>query len=248
MENEISLILSFLLGLSSSLHCVGMCGGIISALSYSPAATGDGRLPANLLLIISYNAGRIASYSLAGVCAGLLASVVTLGGPGVAYLLLQCLASLFLLALGFHIAGFLPQLRIIETAGSYFWNLLRPLAGKFLPADNVPKSICAGMLWGWIPCGLVYSVLVWTLSSADPVKGGLYMLAFGLGTMPSMVLTGLFSKAIFNMAKKNHIRRVAGIIIVLMGAASFYLNLQSTISPGGQEHEHHQHMHDESPG
>ncbi len=239
MEHTISLSLAFLLGLGSSLHCIGMCGGIVSALSYTPSPARDITSSSRVYLVGAYNIGRVTSYVIAGVIAGGLSSLLFVSANGRAYLLLQSIASIFLLALGFHIAGLLPQLKFIETLGSRFWKLLKPLAGQLIPADSVVKGVAAGMIWGWLPCGLVYSVLAWTLSAADPLMGGLYMLAFGAGTLPSMIFTGLFSNSIFAMARRNRIRKTAGLLIVLMGLASFYLNLQPVIWPTGAQHQHH---------
>ena len=241
MEHTISLSLAFLLGLGSSLHCIGMCGGIISAMSYVPSPAASVKTSSRVYLVGAYNIGRIASYMIAGAIVGVMSSLVFVNTNGIAYLLLQSVASIFLLALGFHIAGLLPQLKSIETLGSHFWNLLKPLAGRLLPADSVVKGIAAGMIWGWLPCGLVYSVLAWTMSAADPLLGGLYMLAFGAGTLPSMILTGLFSNSIFSLARRNSARKIAGLLIVAMGLASFYLNLQPLIWPAGSQHEHHHH-------
>ena len=240
MDHSISLSLALLLGFSSSLHCIGMCGGIIGALSYSPQQ-GSARL--RFCLIGSYNLGRISSYCVAGVLTGGLSALVIPTSSEVAFMLLQSVASLFLLALGFHIAGLLPQLKTIESVGMKFWNLLRPVAGKLVPANTPVKGFAAGMVWGWLPCGLVYSVLAWTLSAQDPWMGGLYMLFFGVGTLPSMLLTGLFSNTVFQLARKSTIRKITGIVIVLMALASFYLNLQSTIWPDENQHSHHTHLH-----
>lgn len=240
MEDNISLLLAFLLGISSSLHCIGMCGGIISALSIAHSGTGNAQGRAHAGLIFSYNLGRILSYCVAGFIVGTVATLSSFFASGTAYLLLQSIASLFLLALGFHIAGVFPQLKIIETVGMQAWQKLRPVAGKFIPADTLPRALVAGGIWGWLPCGLVYSVLLWTLSSANPLMGTLYMLFFGLGTLPAMIATGLFSSTVFSFATKGKFRVVAGVLIILLGMGSFYLNIQVLLAPSGeQQHMHH---------
>ncbi|MFT5350533.1 MAG: sulfite exporter TauE/SafE [Gammaproteobacteria bacterium] len=234
MDDNIPFAIAFLLGLGSSFHCIGMCGGIISALSLSlPVQTRNQPLQL-LTLVCAYNVGRIGSYSLAGGLIGYFAYLSPLSSSGsFIYLIIQCLASAFLVGLGLHIAGWFPQMKKIEAAGLILWKYLQPFGKRFVPANNIPKAVMAGAVWGWLPCGLVYSVLLWTLSSMDPLKGALYMFMFGLGTLPSMISAGLASNAIMLMSAQAKLRTAAGIFIIVLGLASPFLNISSLTHSGG---------------
>jgi len=225
MDMDLSIGVAFVLGIGSSIHCVGMCGGIVSALSLGlPEKTRKSTL-SHFMLVCSYNAGRIISYTIAGLVVGTIGYVSPLSSSGGRmYVVLQFLAFLFLAALGLHIAGYLPQLKKIETIGLRVWNLIRPLGKHVIPADTVARAIVAGSIWGWLPCGLVYAVLVWTLASVHPWEGALYMFVFGLGTLPSMVTTGLASNA-FARAAGGSLRRLCGLVIITLGLLAFVMNI-----------------------
>ena len=244
MHDNISFTLAFILGLSSSFHCIAMCGGIISALSLSlPAETRN--KPLQLAsLVCAYNFGRITSYSIAGGIVGFLAYLSPLSTmTSSAYLVFQLVAAGFLVALGLHIAGWLPQMKRIESIGLSLWKYLQPVGKHFIPANTIPRSVMIGMIWGWLPCGLVYSVLLWTISSSDPVKGALYMFIFGLGTLPSMLLSALTSNAILKVSTFKKLRIFAGLTIITLGLASatiqFGVMNHSGGKPDATEHSHH---------
>ncbi len=111
----------------------------------------------------------------------------------------------------------------IEYAGMKFWQLIQPMSKHFIPVTTLPKALMVGALWGWLPCALVYSVLLWSATSGSAVKGALYMLFFGLGTLPSMVMTGIAGDKLFNVLRRQTLRATAGAIIILLGLASLYL-------------------------
>ncbi len=244
MHDNITFALAFLLGLSSSLHCIGMCGGIINALSMSLSQQTESRPLRLFILICAYNFGRIGSYSLAGAVVGYLAYLSPLSSmSNSAYIILQSAAAAFLVALGLHVAGWFPQVKKIEAAGLYLWKYLQPLGKRFIPANTIPRAIMVGMVWGWLPCGLVYSVLLWTLSSIDAFKGAMYMFMFGLGTLPSMVATGLVGSSIMKISSQLKFRKIAGLLIILLGLTSPFLQftLFDSTEEGSQstEHSHH---------
>lgn len=243
MADNISFLLAFLLGLSSSFHCTAMCGGIISALSLSLSAQTKGQ-PLRLFgLLCAYNVGRIGSYSLAGGIVGYLAYLSPLSAiNSSAYIILQCLAATFLVGLGLHIAGWFPQMKKLESAGLLLWKYLQPLGRHFIPANTIPRAIMVGMVWGWLPCGLVYSVLLWTLSSFDPLKGALYMFMFGLGTLPSMLSTGLASNVVILISAQIKFRTAAGILIIILGLLSPFLHISMlNLSGDGADSGNHSH-------
>jgi uncharacterized protein len=244
MHDNISITLAFILGLSSSFHCIAMCGGIISALSLSLPAETRSKPMQLASLVCAYNFGRLASYSIAGGIVGYLAYLSPLSTmSNSAYLIFQLIAAGFLVALGLHIAGWLPQLKKVESMGLHLWKYLQPIGKHFIPANTIPRSVMIGMIWGWLPCGLVYSVLLWTISSSDPVKGALYMFMFGLGTLPSMILSALTSNIFLKVSSLKKLKVFAGIMIIVLGLASVTIQFgfmdHTADNANPSEHSHH---------
>ncbi len=213
MPQELGLVAVFLVGLLGAGHCAGMCGGIISALS---AQAGGG----GLRLHLAYSAGRIASYCLAGAIAG------SVGGLGLMFsellpvqLGLYVLANIMLLILGLYLAGLSPLAAPFEAAGRSLWRRLEPLGRRLIPADTVPRALAVGALWGWIPCGLVYAVLATALLSGTPGRGALVMLAFGLGTLPNLLLVGWLFKRAARLFQGRVFRTVSGALVFGFGVS-----------------------------
>lgn len=194
-------------------HCAGMCGGIIGALTLSQLS--DGKLR-KVSIILSYNLARICSYALAG---GLMAS---LGWFATHWLeihlaqgLMQLLAGLFMLALGLYLSGWWFGLNRLENLGAFVWKRLEPLGRQLMPVKNFRQAFVLGLVWGWLPCGLVYSVLIWSMSAGSFYKGALMMASFGLGTLPNLLLMGLFAGSLLKYFQNNKIRQISGVIIIL---------------------------------
>ncbi|MEJ2760507.1 MAG: sulfite exporter TauE/SafE family protein, partial [Gammaproteobacteria bacterium] len=135
------------------------------------------------------------------------------------HFLLRGLSGLILVLLGLHIAGWFRGLDRVEKAGGRIWRLLQPLGRPFLPMDRPYKAAVIGAVWGWLPCGLVYSVLLWAAASADPVSGATYMLAFGAGTLPGMLAAGWFAGRLPASRHLPLLRKTAGVVLVLLGLA-----------------------------
>ena len=131
--------------------------------------------------------------------------------------ILYVLANLVLVALGLHLAGIWSGVLILEAAGGGVWKRLQPVFKKLVPIQTVPQAFAAGMVWGWLPCGLVYSVLIAALASGSALQGGLTMLAFGLGTLPNLLLMGLFASQLQRFLGRRGVRLAAGLIIVALG-------------------------------
>ena len=200
----------FLVGLLGGGHCVGMCGGIVGALSLGGAA----RFPLHL----AYNAGRIASYALAGALAGALGGASqVLADQLPMRLTLFLLANLMLILLGLYLMGANRALLWIERAGQSLWRRVQPLTRRFLPVRTVGQAFPLGLLWGWLPCGLVYSALVTALSSGSAGRGAGLMLAFGLGTLPTLLLAGLLAARLNEFLAKPVVRFIAGLIVLAIG-------------------------------
>jgi len=240
------LLALFLVGLLGGGHCVGMCGGIVSALALGAAgktsgAAGTGAAGAStapphgqpiafspapltpsavLPLHLAYNAGRISSYVLAGAIAGALGGAsLVLAGQLPLRLVLSALASLMLIALGAHLAGISSILTSVERLGQSLWQRISPLTRRFLPVRSVAQAFPLGLLWGWLPCGLVYSALVTSLGSGSAANGALSMLAFGLGTLPNLLLAGLLAARLRHWLSQRSVRVVAGLVVAGFGVS-----------------------------
>jgi sulfite exporter TauE/SafE len=211
--SEFSIIAVFVVGLLGGVHCLGMCGSIVGILTGQLPKDGS-RWPFHL----AYNIGRITSYTLAGLLVGaigqagmLLRDVVPIQH------LLFALSSLMLIALGLYLAGIWGMVRRIEKAGSVLWQRIQPLARPLFPITTATRALLLGTLWGWLPCGLVYSVLVTALASGHAQSGALIMLAFGLGTLPNLLVIGLFWDRCRNLVRSPRVRLIAGLIVMAFG-------------------------------
>lgn len=220
----------FLAGLLGGTHCVAMCGGVVAVLAGSPitvsARVGRPGVAGRLPLLLSYNAGRIASYVLVGAIAGGLGFAgANLAGQLPARLVLLLLANLLLVAMGLYLMG-IPQLLLpLERGGAVLWRRLQPATRRFLPARTPLQAFPLGLIWGWLPCGLVYSALASALASGSAERGAMVMLAFGLGTLPNLLFAGLFAAGLVTFVKRSPVRIVSGVVVAgfglygLLGAA-----------------------------
>lgn len=200
----------FLVGLLGGTHCVGMCGGIVGALSMGA--------PARWSMLLAYNAGRIFSYGVAGALAGALgAASLGLEGQVPARLILYLVANLMLVALGFYLLGVTNALAFTERAGQKLWRLVQPLTKRFLPAKTVGQAFPLGLLWGWLPCGLVYSALASSLSAGSAGRGALIMVAFGLGTLPNLLLAGIVLARLNEFVRRRAVRMFSGFLVLGFG-------------------------------
>ena len=200
----------FLVGLLGGAHCVGMCGGIVGALAMGS--------PARWSMHLAYNGGRILSYAIAGAIAGALgAAGLGLEGQVPARLILYLFANLMLVALGLYLIGVTRALAFTERLGQSLWRRLQPLTRRFLPATRVAQAFPLGMLWGWLPCGLVYSALASALSAGSAQRGALLMLAFGAGTLPNLLLAGILLARLNEFVRRPAVRWTSGLLVLGFG-------------------------------
>lgn len=222
MLADVSLLAAFLVGLLGGVHCVGMCGGIVTALSLGlPAQPGVRR--ARWAYLLAYNLARITSYSVAGALLGGVGwMAANWSGLHQVQLALQWLAALFMLALGLYLGGWWRGLAFVERLGGPVWQRLEPLGRRFLPVRSPAGAFLLGLVWGWLPCGLVYSVLVWSISTADPLYGAALMASFGLGTLPNLLAMGVLAERLSARAREPRVRHLAGLLVVGFGLFALY--------------------------
>lgn len=250
----------FLVGLMGSVHCIGMCGGIVGALSSAGPAPASAARPRNAVAAVSvaslarpggsrlqriipieiensaqaqafvqdlarvlcYNAGRLSSYALAGalaggIAAGLLRGADVLGWLAPAQRVAYAMTNIVLVLLGLYLTQWWNGLARMETWGSGLWARLRPLAARLVPVDTPAKALLLGSLWGWLPCGMVYSALLTALMSGTALQGALTMLAFGAGTLPVLLAAGLSGARLRQLAARPLVRRTAGLLVLAFG-------------------------------
>jgi sulfite exporter TauE/SafE len=202
---------AFAAGLLGGVHCAGMCGGIVASLSLGvrgPVFTRQ----------LEFNAGRIASYAAAGAVVGLAGNVLRAGGDVLlAQVALFALANVLVVLLGLYVAGWGRALLRLESAGRILWRHVEPLARRLVPIDTAGKALAAGAAWGWVPCGLVYSMTALALASGSAAGGAAVMVAFGLGTLPTLLFAGFAAQRLQVLRRSAWIRRTAGALIVVLG-------------------------------
>ena len=224
-----SLILTgFLAGLMGSVHCLGMCAGL-SGLFAVGGNAGRSR-------VLTYNAGRLLSYGIIGALGGLLGA-----SAAESYQLytqvhwLRIAGGVIICLIGLQIALELNLLRAIESAGAGIWRAISPLARRLLPVTSHRRALGLGLLWGWLPCGLVYSVLLVAMTSGGPISGALVMAAFGAGTLPAMFATGIGAQVVTRFTQGTASRRAMGFLLIVMGLLTIAMPLGGTMM-GGHGH------------
>lgn len=238
MSESLNFSAAFLIGLLGSAHCVGMCGGIMGALTY--AVPPEKRIPSKLLpLLLCYNAGRILSYTLAGAILGATSWLLADQFPQLGTVL-RFIAGLMLIAMGLYLANWWPILRHLEKAGSAVWKRIQPAMSGLMPVNSPWRALIVGTLWGWIPCGLIYSTLTWAATAGEWHQSALMMLFFGLGTLPAVLATGILLEKIKKLLQNRGFRSAAGVLIIVFGL--WTLPLHDLFGHGS--HNQHSEQHD----
>jgi len=202
-----------------------MCGGILGALSLSLPVDIRQNRHRLMFYIALLNIGRLLSYSLAGAITGAFGiGLLQAAGFDQAHIFLRYLAALMMAAIGLYLAGWFPQLAVLEHLGKPIWQHLQPFIQRLMPINTASRALIYGMLWGWLPCGLVYMLLLMSMSAGSASQGASMMLAFGLGTLPVMLLAGLFTAWMRRFGSSQRLRQVVGLVIVIMALASLFFN------------------------
>ncbi|QXI32415.1 sulfite exporter TauE/SafE family protein [Pseudomonas promysalinigenes] len=202
---------ALILGLLGGGHCLGMCGGLMGALTLAIPPEQRGR---RLRLLVAYNLGRVFSYACAGLLLGLAGWAVASSPAAMA---LRVVAALLLIAMGLYLAGWWNGLTRIEALGRGLWRVIQPAASRLMPVSSLPQALLLGALWGWLPCGLVYSTLLWAASQGSAGYSAALMLAFGLGTWPILLATGLAAQRVNALLRRRSVRVAGGLLVILFG-------------------------------
>lgn len=217
------LLAAFLLGLFSAPHCLAMCGGVASALLLGSNAADEraARRPTPIVSAFWFGTGKLLGYGMLGALAGLTGALLSTAGTAVG-IALHLLAGLLMIGLGLYMTGWWLGIRRLEALGGRLWQpVLRLLRG--LQLGSTGNKLAAGLLWGLLPCGIVYSMLGMALASADMLRGSLLMASFGLGTMPFVMSAGGLMKTVQNMFDNALVRQLAGGAMIVMGLAALLM-------------------------
>ncbi len=243
MTEPLTFFAALLAGLLGSAHCVGMCGPLAALPQFAGQPTN--RPPRPLQRTLSYNAGRLLSYTLMGAIVGGVGQ--TIGNAlqiSTWALILRTALGAALVLIGLQLL--LPRLRsnpltrLGEKVGAHLWRQLAPIAQRLRRSQTPFQLLGLGVLWGWLPCGLVYSLLLMAAVAGSSTGGALTMLGFGLGTLPAMVGIGLAGGRLANW-KQHTLRPVAGALLMISGVwlAAMPLWHQTSMSQGEHQHHHH---------
>jgi sulfite exporter TauE/SafE len=225
---------AFVTGLLGSAHCFGMCAGISGLFAVNASVAS---LKSQIPMAIAYNAGRVLSYAFLGIAVAILGQSIVVAIPEIAAPV-RLASGLLIIIVGLQVAFNWRFLAPVEKAGAKIWQRIAPAAKGLLPVTSIPKALGLGLLWGWLPCGLVYSVLLLAATTANAVNGGLVMLAFGLGTSPAMIMTGLSASKLSQFMSRK--RLGAGLLIILIGLLTLAMPVMKfSASPDDRTHGQH---------
>ncbi|WP_354624792.1 sulfite exporter TauE/SafE family protein [Psychromonas sp. MME2] len=221
-------IAALLIGLLGAGHCLGMCSGIAGAITFS--IHDKQKKSTSLFALILYNLGRVSSYTLAGaIFAGSSGALIVFFGGKEALIYLRMVAAILMLLLALYISRIWFALQKLEQAGQLLWRFIKPVAQLFIPLKHPLYALPLGFLWGWLPCGLVYSTLSWAASSGGMSNGALIMFGFGLGTMPAMLSVGTLSHKLKYYLNHHLFRYASGLLLASFALHTFYVAYKQLI-------------------
>lgn len=233
------LLAALLSGLFSAGHCLPMCGGFVTLLAQSVSAK---PLLQRIVLVLGFSVGRVATYTVLGFGLGALVQTAVVGsGWQTLAVVLRLMSGVLLVLMGLYVARFWFGLTKLERLGAGLWPRLQPALQKLRAIRHPGQALAAGALWGLLPCGLVYSALATAATRADASEAALFMMAFGLGTLPALTVAGLLAApqrkpmpAVFRLG--------AGLLLIGLGIWVCLMSLQG-LQAKADPHQHHQHQH-----
>lgn len=221
-----SFITALTIGLLGGAHCIGMCGGIMGALTMAVEARNTARRAS---LIIAYNVGRISSYVLIAVVFYLLVDRLE---SYFSLSIMRSLAGFLLIAMGLYLANWWRGLVYLEKLGAHLWRLIQPLSKRLLPVKTLSHASLLGFIWGWLPCGLIYSALVYSATASSVSNAAFIMFGFALGTLPTVLLGSFMAEGFSVFIKAKNVRNIMAICIICFGVWTIIHNHTHHLSHG----------------
>ncbi len=245
------LLAAFMLGLAGSTHCLTMCGGVHSVLALNKQPSANGSVVASSLggeaisNVAMFSLGRVLSYGLAGLALGSVSHVLQLAAPAMVPWA-RLLSGLLLLALAFYAGRWWMGLGRVEKLASIFWKAIQPATASLFPPRSGSGALGLGALWGWIPCGMVYSALAWAVLAGPPLHASMLMLFFGLGTLPAMLSAGALSRGLADVLEKSAVRNAGAMLLLCFALwtivdSALAINAIALSDAGSIQHQHHNH-------
>ncbi len=211
-------VTAFLAGALGGVHCIGMCGGVVGALVYGLPQAARRQASTLLPFVLAYNLGRICTYTVGGAITGYLGFIAAdWVSEYRSWFFLRIAAALLMIGFGLYIAGWWMGLSRLERLGARLWRRIQPIGTRLFPIHRWRQALLLGILWGWLPCGLVYAVLVWSFAAGGWREGAMLMLSFGTGTMPLLVLLGFTAGRLTASLQRRAVRRIAGATVMVFG-------------------------------
>lgn len=206
---------ALMIGVLGSAHCMGMCGGIASAIGLTSVSNSSNSRGGKFFTPLFYNMGRLVSYALTGaIIGGAVASASQIATDFAVLNWLRLLSAIVMIVLALYIGQWWQGLLAIEKLGQHLWKYISPVTTRLLPLKSPLHALPLGFLWGWLPCGLVYSTLTWAAVSGSALNGASIMLAFGIGTLPAMLMVGV-GATYLNKVKNSVLFRQLGATLLL---------------------------------
>lgn len=215
---SLDLLAAFVMGIAGSGHCLAMCGGLAGAVGFQRSFKS----------LFIYNFGRIVSYTLAGILVGTLTYGLELVHSQT-LIYLRIIAGLMMILLAVYLLRFSRVLLWVEKLGSYLWRVIQPLSKHTKSLPGGLAVFASGMVWGWLPCGLVYSALTWSAAGESIMASALFMLLFGLGTLPSMISVGFFSGKLQQFMKSHMFRWTFSFVLAVYGVQTIYVGVMQLL-------------------
>ncbi|WP_036832061.1 sulfite exporter TauE/SafE family protein [Photobacterium sanctipauli] len=222
---------AFFIGLMGAGHCLGMCGGVAAAITLGiPGHQQPGIQTKRWPYLVSYNAGRLLSYMAAGaIIGGAFAGLANLSGYTNALTYLRLFAAIMMILLALYLGQWWLGVSKVERIGQGLWRKISPTAKSLLPLKSPTTALPFGMLWGWLPCGLVYSTLSWAAVSGSAISGAGIMLAFGLGTLPAMIAVGSMAQQLQKLLKNLYFKRASALLLLAYGVHTGYIAIKQML-------------------
>lgn len=230
--DHLSLLTAFTIGLFGGAHCIGMCGGVMGALTL---AVKPEEYVRRLQLVLAYNVGRISSYVLIAIGFYLLLAPLQYY---FSWQFMRIVAGLLLVAMGLYLANWWRGLTYLEKLGGYVWRWVQPLSKPLIPVKSIWQAVVMGLIWGWLPCGLIYSALAYSATASSVGSAALVMFSFALGTLPAVMVSGLFAERLMQLIQQQALRTVMALLIIVFGLWTLSTVLLHDHAGGTSGHQH----------